>query len=358
MRVRPVLCLVIVLTIAAACAAQQSNHATKLDALAAQRPAKWLPVPVLAARAPWVAEVALGRLASADPALRQQAAFLLGDVGYQAGREPLVALLADPVRQVRMHAGIALCRLGDTRGLKTAAAVLGGAREWMKYYATVGLWRLGTREAEQALEDHAYGQPPLVREAIAAALGQPASSIGTGAAPAEEKVKPEAADWSDVVDAAYSAFVAETDWWWHRGVYDQCVRCNDVLTFFDPQSDNPYADSAWLLWSEGRHTRAIGMYHRCIDKCTVSNQGAFHLGFYYLQHKMPEEAEPYLGLAVKQDPSDDLARRVYAHCLEKLGRLTEAVRQWKIILLHNPSDGAARLNLGRLQKIMKMGDPS
>ncbi|MCD6351679.1 MAG: tetratricopeptide repeat protein, partial [Armatimonadetes bacterium] len=92
-----------------------------------------------------------------------------------------------------------------------------------------------------------------------------------------------------------------------------------------------------------------------IDRCTVSNQGSFHLGFYYLQHKQPQEAEPYLRRAVQQDPSDDLARRIYAHCLEKLGRLTEAAGHWRVILRHNPTDGAARLNLGRLEKLMKEG---
>ncbi|MCD6351218.1 MAG: hypothetical protein J7M26_03765, partial [Armatimonadetes bacterium] len=257
---RPVTCLVIVLLVVVACAGQQHGGGTSLDQLAAARPAKWLPVPVLAARAPWVAEVAVQKISSADAGVRAQAAFLIGDVGYQAGCGPLKGLLSDPVRKVRMHAGIALCRLGDPAGVKTAAAVLGGAREWMKYYATVGLWRLGSKEAQQALDDHAYGQPPLVREAIAAALAQPAAWTEVAPRTERESVQAKSADWSRVIDEAYSAFIAETDWWWHRGYYDQCVRCNDVLVFFDPQADNPYTDSAWLLWSQGRHTRAIGMY--------------------------------------------------------------------------------------------------
>ncbi len=322
-----------------------------LEVVASSRAANWLPLPVLSRIVDGGTPAAVRQLCVRDSLERARAAFLIGETCDKSAVAALHSVLADPSRPVRIHAGIALCRLGDNAGMKAASAALVGSRPWVRYYAVVGLWQLGTQQALRALEQHRHGQTSLVAEAIDWALAGRAPSDAGSVEPARSSGV-DGPDWEDLWELAVLALVYESDWWWHKGNYDQCVRCNDALTFLDPSAEDSYSNSAWLLWSGGHHTEAIGVYHRCIEANPQSNHGAFYLGFYYFQHGLHVEAEPYLRRAVTLRPGDDIARRAYAHCLEKLGRPTEAIAQWEALLQLKPNDGAAVLNLNRLRSIV------
>jgi tetratricopeptide (TPR) repeat protein len=324
-----------------------------LDELAATRPADWQPLPVVKYTLYSASAVTRMQLAGADPSTRAQAAFLAGEIGDTCNIPALQPLLGDPDRFVRIQAGIALCRLRNEAGLSASTAALVGTPPWVRYYAVVGLWQLGTEIALKVLARFRYGQCPLVAEAMSAAIAHPRDAVSDNRSPivAQQAEVPAPRQWADVIEAAALSLLAESDWWWHRGEYDQCVRCNDALLFFDPTFEEVYTNSAWLLWSMGRHTEAIGTYHRCIQRVGGSNHGYFYLGFYYYQHEFMNQAEPYLRRAVEMAPEDHLARRAYAHCLERLGRIPDAIAQWEAILRYRPDDGAALTNLRRLEAL-------
>lgn len=341
--------LLVLLAAMPAAAQSPLMHSKLLDRLAQSRPAPWLPIPLMPVVAPQVADLATAQLTNPSAAARARAAFLLGESADPARASALLALLSDPERRVRIHAGIALCRLGHASGRSAAAAALIGTPAWVRYYAVIGLWTLGDRASLCALESARHGQSPLVARAISAAVSRPGR--GCPIRPSQPPLPAfTPASWPEALDAAASALNAESDWWWHKGDHEQCVRANQALVFLTPDAIEPYSNSAWLLWSMGHHTEAIGEYHRAIDANPASADAAFYLGFYYFQHNLYEQAEPYLWLAVRLSPRDHLSRRILAHCLEKQGRPAEALQQWEILARQRPKDGAVLLNLRRLRR--------
>lgn len=323
-----------------------------LEALASARSAAWLPLPILAGGGDALASSLRPDLASPNIATRARAAFLMGETAYPQAGSWLASLLSDDSRVVRLTAGVSLARLGDERGLPAAAAALASPRSWQRYYGLLALWTFGGEKARRLAEAHGQGQPPFIAGCLRQALHQwPTARRSVAASRRSAEASATLAE-ADALLAAVNAFIIEADWWWHRGVYDQVIRANDVVTFLDPTAVEQYTNSAWLLWSMGRVAEAIGEYHRCIRQNPDDPHGYYYLGTYYLQHGQPAQGLPYLQKAVDLEPEDPLSRRALAHCLEKAGRLEDALAQWEAILKINPTDGAALRNRDRVQKMI------
>lgn len=321
-----------------------------LEAAASGRAAAWLPLPILAEAGDALAFSLRPSLTSPNIAARARAAFVMGETAYPMATGWIAPLLSDESRLVRLMAGISLARLGDERGLPAAAAALASPRSWQRYYGLLALWSFGGEKARRLVEAHSYGQPPFVAECLRQALQQWPTARRSVAATGRLGEAPATLSQDDALMAAVNAFIIEADWWWHRGVYDQVIRANDVVTFLDPTAVEQYTNSAWLLWSMGRTSEAIGEYHRCIRQNPQDPHGYYYLGTYYLQHDQPAAGLPYLQKAVELEPGDPLSRRALAHCLEKVGRLEDALAQWDAILKINPTDGAALRNRDRVRR--------
>lgn len=258
-------------------------------------------------------------------------------------------MLADPSRTVRVHAGMALALLGQGDGLPVCEAVLEADPPWVRYLAVHALWRLGTDRARMALARHQIGQDPLVARAIAGALTTPSVAPpppGTVRDTSSDGITPQ-----EIWERAADAFTAEADWWWHHGDYDQVIRCHEMALFFDPTYPEDYAIIAWMQWSLGRDQAAIRALKRGVAAAPTDPQMYFNLGFHYFNtHRESLACEP-LRRAVELG-GDVLCRRLYAHCLEHLGQLPQALAQWNDMLRLDPDDGLARVNRDRVQALV------
>jgi len=325
------------------------HFASPLDSLADQpyRP-PWAPIPVLwggTAAAPTL----LTLLASEDAAERVRAAFLLGQIAWQGSADRLAGALSDPSRRVRLHAGIALTCLGDARGRPAAVAALVGQPDWVKVYAVLGLWRLDSSIARALMAQQAGAQSPFIRSLIEGALDSAPMLPPPAQPPDLDAPRPSV---SEVIDEAISGYMLETDWWWHNGgVYDQCIRCMETALLLDPQMANVYGDIAWLAWSMGQDTQAIGALHRGIQTNPDALEAWFYLGQHYFITKRFAPAEPYLRKAAELG-GGRLEQGVYAHCLTNLGRLEESLAVWERIVEQHPTDGAAIYNRDKVKAIL------
>ena len=314
----------------------------------ADRP-PWAPLPVMWGRSEMVPMlVQLVRQGSAPDRIR--AAFLLGQIGDRDTTKSLLNALDDPRRDVRIQAGIALAYLGDERGQHAAWAALIGEPQWIRYYAVLGLSRLNTDRIRQNLKQILAQQPEFISRTIQAALDQPAPVPAV--APDRQPVALERDqiavlwDWSTVVDV----FGAETDWWWHHGDYDQCIRSMQVMLLMDPTLTEIYSDIAWLQWSMGDDTSAIGTYHRAVSRLPDDPWSHHHLGEHYFITKRYELAIPYLREAVRLQP-DIIGRRTLAHCLERTGQLEACFEHWQEMYEQSPDDPAVKFNYERVKKL-------
>ena len=273
-------------------------------------------------------------LKTADPARK---AFLLGQIGDRKAVLALERLLNDPDRMVRVQAGIALAGLGDARGIPACASALNSEPTWIRCYAANALWQVNTPRAGRILRGSLKGQNKFIREVIGGALKTPyAQPAGKSSARLET--------WQDAGDA----LTAEADVWWHDGNLEQAARCLEADLFLDPQDVQTYGLAAWLEWSLGRDGQAINTLKRGIAAVPDSPEMCFELGFHYMNTKRYLLAREPLRKALDLG-GDDLMRRQYAHCLEKLGQYQASLDQWTILLKDSPDDQAIRTNYERVR---------
>ncbi len=343
-----VLCLGAIAAIALS-AVQPNEDLTPLQRLA-ETPGlpEWAPIPMVKGQVGAVAPLKRF-LTDKDPANRARATFLIGQVGVNKYVGLIQPLLNDKHSLVRLHAAIALACMGDKSGLPGCEKILRQSPEWLKLYAVYGLWTIGSPESIQVLKSAQRGQPEPVGKMITQALETP---------PCKVEVKSESAGTSSAGTAAeawmegQSLYVAEGDWWFHHGDYNQCVRCHMTAAFFDPTNPENYSTAAYLLWSLGRNREADRMLADGVKAAPKDPDSYFNQGLHFFNTKRYTLAEAPLRKSVLLN-GDQRARRTYAHCLEKLGNLREALQQWAQLRKMLPKDASVESNYNRVRKMLK-----
>lgn len=349
MLTRKVLCCLVAATlVAAACAQTPQESGSERESpqlkAAASTPgrAAWEPLPLLAGRTRYLPLIKRA-LQDSNPNVRRRALFVAGCVRDRQAIAPVRHALQDRDRLVRMQAAVALAALGEGEGLSGATVALREGPEWLRLYALEALWRLNSAAGRAALRgSNDYLSPPL----------QSCLKQALCSAPEPLRIEPVAAPlppsqydlWLEVADA----FILESDYWWHEGNYDQCIRCQQTSLFFDPANVDAWTNVAWLQWSMGREGEAIRTYRLAIAANPRDWEAAQALGHYYWDHHQREAAVGYLQQAAKLG-SPPIPRRALGHALEALGRCDEAKQVWLDILKLDPTDPIAKRQLERMK---------
>lgn len=288
--------------------------------------------------------VAREMLTAKDPFTRARGAFLHGLVGDTSCADEIAALLTDRDRTARVFSGLALGFLGDERGIHVCDSALKADPDWVRYYAVYALWYMNSPRAKAVLNRSAGAQSAFIKGVIADALKTPFQPVG-----GKWRIGGiDAPLFEDIWAAVFDAFIAESDAWWHKGSYDQTIRCQEAAVFWDPNHVEGYSLIAWLQWSQGDDAAAIRTLERGTKAVPQGYATWGALGQHYWMTKRYALAEEPLRKAVELG-GDHLIRRPYAHSLEKLGKLEECLRQWEAIVAECPNDDAARNNLERLR---------
>lgn len=303
------------------------------------------PIDVIAGHV-WAVPALVHGLQHEDAEMRARCSFLLGQIASQDAVDGLKAALDDPDRQVRIFAGIALARMGNFDGLGAARAAYYGNRWWIRYWAVDALARLD-RVPEVALND----PDPLVR--TLAAEGD--RGLWGPVTPAVAYDGPEDATVAEIIFTLGNYLIAETDWWWHAGHYEQIIRGKETVVWLDPTWLEGLTNSAYLYWSLGRDVEALATYRRAVSMHPDEWEAHFELGFYYFNaQKRFEDAIPLLGRA-RELGSPPTQSRMHAHALERAGYQSEALEVWRELLEEQPDDLVARRNYERLKAIVESG---
>jgi tetratricopeptide (TPR) repeat protein len=314
----------------------------------------WSPVPFLAGDSSLL--VTLNKcVKSTNPSVRARSAFLLGQTASSNSLRTLRHLLHDPDRTVKIQAGLALGCMGDKRGVRYSARVLSrDYPDWMKYYAIFGLWRVHSRAALRDLRTARVGDRPLLQAALNGALHTKGMSWPKPTSPkalsGSERETSRTTFWRDLGDK----YAEEADWWFHHGDYEQIIRCEEVNLFVCPGDQDVYSTIAYYQWSLGRDADARRTLNRGIKAAPKDSDAYFNLGEHYMITKRYALAENPLKRAVDLGGTP-LARRAYAHCLERLGKIKDALDQWNYLVTNCPTDpaaGVARQNRDRIQKLI------
>jgi tetratricopeptide (TPR) repeat protein len=259
--------------------------------------------------------------------------------------EHIAPLLADPDRTVRVSSGLALGFLGDARGIHVCDAVLKADPDWMRCYAVYALWYMNTARARLVLDRNGSRQSAFVRGIIRSARNTPFKE------PEKERqmLSADAPKLGDVWAGMYEHFIMESDDWFHRGDYDQAIRCQEAALFIDPAYAEAYSLISWLQWSMGDDAAAIKTLNRGVKAIPDCPDTWGALGQHYWMTKRYELALEPLRKAIELG-GDHTIRRPYAYCLEKTGQLEKCLAQWEVLVKECPDDPAAPLNAERIRK--------
>lgn len=290
-------------------------------------------------------EAALREGPAAD---RARAALGLALTGAQGSRALLAQIKESAAGEARLWAGLALCYLGDARGLPEARRALNSGPVWARYYALVGLWRLDSPEVRAFVRASEPAQGPFLANLIPLLLqSAPWIPPAAPAGPPQTSAPTESAQiWERLADK----MVLVSDYWWHEGDYDQCTQAMEAAVFFCPDRVDLFDNIAWLQWSLGRDAVAIDALERAIASNPDSWLAQYNLGFHYFNTKRYEQALPYLRAAATSCDTWWVPAHIYAHALEYTKRPQEALRVWEDCVKRFPKDDSGWRNLERLRK--------
>ncbi len=283
---------------------------------------------------------------SKNAANRAKAAFLLGQIGDKKAIKTLRKLLQDPEPSVRMQAAVALGEMEDGSGISVISRLFDDSQPWVRVYAVHALWNLHSKYARSILLERKKNQPPMVADIITRAANTTYTRYPT-VKPGKVANKKIAAKPGDMWFQASGLMAKESDYWWHKGNYNQVNRCLEAAVFLDPSDVESYSVIAWLQWSDGQDSRAIQTMNRCIADNPKSSEAFSELGNYYTRSKRWALAEWPLKRAVELGGGTQI-RKSYAHCLEKLGKIDEAKEIWTQLKKEFPKDGAIDHNYKRI----------
>jgi len=146
------------------------------------------------ARDPRAIQPLLEALADCEKPVREQATLALSSIG-KAAIQPLIETLREPKWQTRYRAAEALGRIADETAVKPLIRTLRDSRDHVRYMAAKGLWGLGDSRAVEPLvillkDENRYVRLMAVR-ALAAIGGRTVREALTEAASREpdEKVR-------------------------------------------------------------------------------------------------------------------------------------------------------------------------
>jgi tetratricopeptide (TPR) repeat protein len=196
------------------------------------------------------------------------------------------------------------------------------------------LARLGTSAARKALERARTKQPPYLRRVIGDVLAQKPPQLPPKSP--EGALVPE--QWPDLFIAAGDILIVESDWYFHKGDYDQAIRANEADVFLDPQNVDAWTNAAWLTWSMNRDEEADKLYEACIAAKPKEYDAYFQYGMFRNARKRLAEAAELMKRACACEGAPVTVFRMCGHTLEAAGRTAEARQWWQEAAKKFPDD--------------------
>jgi len=147
-----------------------------------------------------------------------------------------------------------------------------------------------------------------------------------------------------------------TDPYWHKGEWDECLRLARQVIELDPHFVEAYTGAAWMLWSMDRDEEAIALYRAGIAANPDDYRIPHEFGLYYVyrEHwdKAAEQFRKSVALGAPMHRQHMLPNALY-----RAGRKQEALAEWRAILERFPEDAIARRRIEALEKeLAQKGD--
>ncbi len=144
-----------------------------------------------------------------------------------------------------------------------------------------------------------------------------------------------------------------TDFWWHLGDYPRIIALDRTISEAEPNFLEPYATGGWLMESGGDLKDAEAYYRLGVNRNPGKSYAYYQLGaFYYnTMHDYARSAAVFARSTTFAD-AGDLDWKMYAHSLEHIHKLSQALAVWQTIKKKFPHSPAVESNLMRVQRLI------
>jgi tetratricopeptide (TPR) repeat protein len=181
--------------------------------------------------------------------------------------------------------------------------------------------------------------------AVLASLTLPASA-------AKEDTPRVQAIWS----AALDRMNQQNDYWFDAGDFPRTIQALRLMNVTYPDDYEVATNLGWLLESTEQWDEALVVYIRYGKENPGDPDSAYPEANFYFMKKAYAKVPPILEPTIVKKPHAN-SFRLLAHSYEKLGMLKDAARVWHSYIEIVPSDGAAKVNLQRVENKMKGENP-
>lgn len=178
--------------------------------------------------------------------------------------------------------------------------------------------------------------------------------LGAGPIKAETNQKVDAARMQVIWNAFHDRLHVQSDVWFDDGEFPRVIQLLKVICAMMPGDYEQATNLGWMLENVERWSDALTVYVDFRKKNAQSSEAYYpEAKFYFdqkLYSKVPPLLEPTLSMPVKPHAN---TYRVLALAYERLGLLSNAKRIWNLLIERDPADGAAKVNLARVDRKMK-----
>lgn len=168
----------------------------------------------------------------------------------------------------------------------------------------------------------------------------------------EPKVDP--ARMQVIWGAFHDRLHVQNDVWFDDGEFPRVIQLLRVICAMEPSDYEQATNLGWMLENVERWRDALAVYVAFRKNNPKSSEAYYpEAKFYFdqkLYSKVPPLLEPTIAMSTKPHAN---TYRLLALAYEKLGLLSNAKRVWATLIARDPNDGAAKVNLGRIDRKMK-----
>ena len=194
----------------------------------------------------------------------------------------------------------------------------------------------------------------MMTRLVAAAMLVVCAAALWGAQGQEESARPISAAEAEQVVTETRDFVTDLLWenteqYWHRGEWDECIRLCRQIVQIDPHFTEAYTSAAYLLWSSDRDDEALALYEAGIA-ANPDDYGIYHdLGMYHMHAKEWDKAAEQFRNAVEKG-APMYFQHMLPNALERGGHKQEALEEWRAIVERFPEDQVAKQHAAALEQ--------
>lgn len=187
--------------------------------------------------------------------------------------------------------------------------------------------------------------------ALIAVLAALTGSALAQTTPTKAPVTSSKAQVNAIVSKIADGLWEEADHFWHEGDYHRIVDLTRVIVEADPNFNDAYEGSAWLLWSMGDIPGADAFLEYGISRTSDKGELCYEFGRHLYTTKRYSSAKPYLQKAIAYPNAQPTWYSVLGHTYRQLKDYDNSIKTWQAVIKKFPNFVSGPPNLKRVQAL-------